>query len=85
LFAPLILLFYFMLIRPQRNRARQHQTLLQTLRVGDEVETIAGIFGTIRRMDEDTVWVEISAGTTVKMSRGAIRRKVVEETEDAES
>lgn len=84
LFVPLILLFYFMMIRPQRTRMRQHQTLLQTLRVGDEVESISGIFGTIRRMEEDTVWVEIAAGTTVKMSRGAIRRKVVEEAEDAQ-
>lgn len=79
LFAPLILLFYFMLIRPQRNRARHQASLLQALQIGDEVETIGGIFGTIRRMQEDVLWLEISAGTTVKISRGAVRRKIVEE------
>lgn len=81
LFIPLILLFYFMLIRPQRTRMRAQQQLLQTLEVGDEVETVAGMFGTIKRMDEQTVWLEVAPGTVVRMNRSAVRRKIVEESE----
>ncbi|MHB8512511.1 MAG: preprotein translocase subunit YajC [Actinomycetota bacterium] len=72
---------YFLMIRPQQKRRREFMSLLASLEVGDEVETIAGIFGTIRRLDDDHAWVEVAAGTTLKMSRGAIRRKIVAEEE----
>lgn len=55
--------------------------LMRTLEVGDEVETVAGIFGTIRRLDEDTIWLEVAPGTTLRFSRGAVRRKVIQEEE----
>lgn len=80
----LVVVFYMFMIRPQRNRMRQHQELLQAIDVGDEVETIGGIYGTIRGKDEDAFLVEISPGTTVRLSRGAVRRKVWQE-EDQES
>ena len=82
LFLPLIVLFYFMLIRPQKTRQRQQTELMKALGVGDEVETIAGIFGTVSRADDDFIWLEIAPGTTVKMTRGAVRRKVYAETDD---
>ena len=87
-FLPIILLvvvFYFFMIRPQRNRMRQHQELLGALDIGDEVETISGIYGTIRATDDDTFSIEISPGTTVRMSRGAVRRKVWQEEEEESS
>jgi preprotein translocase subunit YajC len=85
---PIILIFgamYFLMIRPQRNKQRQFMELLRSLEVGDDVETVAGIFGTIRRLDDDTAWVEIAPGTTIKMSRAGIRRKVVSESENESS
>ena len=82
----MLVVFYFILIRPQRNRMKQHQQLLGTLDVGDEVETIAGIIGTIRAKTDDEFLVEIAPGTTVRMSRGAVRRKILEpEEEEQES
>jgi preprotein translocase subunit YajC len=80
-FIPLILVFYFLMIRPQRARMRQHQELLGTLEVGDEVETIGGIFGTIRTKSDDEFQLEVSPGTTLRISRGAVRRKVYQEEE----
>lgn len=80
---PLLLLvglFYALMIRPQRRRVQDQAALMRSLEVGDEVETVGGIFGTIRRVGEDTLWVEISAGTTVKVSRSAVRRKIVKES-----
>ena len=72
----LIVVFYFFMIRPQKNRMRQQQELLSNLGLGDEVETIAGIYGTIRALDDDTFMIEVSPGTTVRMSRAAVRRKI---------
>lgn len=83
-FLPILLIFgamYFLMIRPQRNRQRQYMELLRSLEVGDDVETVGGIFGTIRRLDEENAWVEIAPEITVRMARAGIRRKVVAETE----
>lgn len=84
LLAPLVLMggvFYFLLIRPQRTRARQQQSILQSLEVGDEVMTAAGMFGTIIEIDEesDIVTIEIAPGTNVRMLRRAISQRFVED------
>ena len=75
---------YFLMIRPQQKRRKQFMDLIKSLEVGNEVETIAGIFGTIRRLDDDHAWVEVAEGTVLKMTRAAIRRTVtVDEGSDA--
>jgi preprotein translocase subunit YajC len=84
LFVPLILLFYFLAIRPQRTRARQQQELMKAIEVGDEIETIGGIFGKVVRGDDDFLYLEISPGTTVKVSRGAVRRRVYEPADEGD-
>ena len=81
----LVVVFYFFMIRPQRNRMRQHQELLSALGLGDEVETIGGIYGTIRSMDDESYMLEVSPGTTVRVSRGAVRRKVIQPGEEETS
>ena len=81
----LIVVFYFFMMRPQRTRMRMHQELLRNLGVGDEVETVGGIFGTIRGADDDSFQIEISPGTTVRVSRGSVRRKIYEEEETPSS
>jgi preprotein translocase subunit YajC len=83
---PLVLLggvFYFLLLRPNRTRQRQQQSLLESLKVGDEVMTAGGIFGTLKDIDEedDTVTVEIAPGTEVRMLRRAIAQRLVDEPE----
>ncbi|HEX9712707.1 MAG TPA: preprotein translocase subunit YajC [Actinomycetota bacterium] len=78
-FLPLILLFWFFLIRPQRQRMKQHQSMISEVSVGDEVETVAGMYGRITDMADDVLWCEIAPGTVIKMSRAAVRRRIVEE------
>jgi preprotein translocase subunit YajC len=75
--------FYFLLIRPQRNRQRQQQAVLASLEVGDEVMTSGGIFGTIVEIDEDEgiLTVEIAPGTRVRMVRQGIAQRFVEDDE----
>jgi preprotein translocase subunit YajC len=84
---PLVLLggvFYFLLLRPNRTRQRQQQSLLESLKVGDEVMTAGGIFGTLKAIDEedDTVTVEIAPGIEVRMLRRAIAQRLVDEPEE---
>src|SRR4029450_6577427 len=80
--------FYFLLIRPQRNRQRAQQALVASLEVGDEVMTSGGIFGTIVDIDDDegVVTVEIAPGTRIRMLRQGISQRLgegeVEEEDD---
>ena len=69
-------LFYFLLIRPQRTRQRRQAELLSTLEVGDEVQTIGGIFGTIEFMDESTAVLQIEGGGRIRVARQALAGKV---------
>ena len=80
LLLPLLLMggiFYFLLIRPQQRQRRKQAALLQSLEVGDEVQTIGGMFGTIRSLDDDRAIIEIAPGVEVSFLRGAIARKLV--------
>jgi preprotein translocase subunit YajC len=82
---PLILifgLFYLMLIRPQRRRAQQHQSLVNALEPGDEVVTIGGLYGTVTSLDDDDVELEVSPGTTLRFVKSAVARKVTEDVAD---
>ena len=74
-FLPLILifgLFYAFMIRPQRQRQRRQQALLGELAVGDEVQTTAGMFGSIVQLSDEFAWVELAPGMTIKMLRRAV-------------
>jgi preprotein translocase subunit YajC len=77
----LIVGFYFLLIRPQRNRQRAQQALVASLEVGDDIMTTGGIFGTIIEIDDDegTVTVEIAPGTRIRMLRQGISQRFVED------
>lgn len=84
--AVLIAVFYFLLIRPQKKRVEQHQKLIASVDVGDEVVTIGGLFGTVTAMGEDDFEMEPSPGTRLRFVKSAIARRVTEDltTEDEE-
>jgi preprotein translocase subunit YajC len=66
------LLFWLIFVRPQRRKQTQQQQMLSDLRVGDEVLTAGGIYGTVSKIDEDQVTVEIAPKTEVRVARRAI-------------
>lgn len=68
----LVVLFYFMLIRPQMKRGKEHKEMLGKLAKGDEIVTTGGLAGTVREIGENFVTVEIAEGVSVKMQRSAI-------------
>jgi preprotein translocase subunit YajC len=77
------LLLYLIVVRPQRRRQSQQQQMLSELKVGAEVLTAGGIYGTITHLDEDEVTVEIAPQLEVRVARRAIA-VVVQEPEEAE-
>lgn len=76
MFLPLILIFvvfYFLLIRPQQKKAKEHRAMLGDLRRGDRIVTSGGIIGTITRVIGDTeIAVEIADGVKVRVLRGMV-------------
>ncbi len=68
----MVVLFYFMLIRPQQKRAKEHQNMLANIKRGDSVVLSSGILGKIVRVEDKEVGVEIAQGVTVKVVKGMI-------------
>jgi preprotein translocase subunit YajC len=77
---------YFVMIRPQKRRMQAQRELLNQLEVGDEVVTAGGIFGTIVDIDDDddVITVTIAPGTNIRMLRGGISRRLVDEEDTYE-
>jgi preprotein translocase subunit YajC len=77
-YQPLILMgamfaiFYFLLIRPQQKKSKDHRQMLSNLRKGDRVVTSGGIHGRITGMDDATLTVEIAEKVRVKVARGNV-------------
>ena len=72
---PLIIIFaifYFLLIRPQQRKAKQHKQVLESLQRGDRVVSSGGLHGVITGLTEDTVTMEISPKVRVRVSRGSV-------------
>ena len=69
-----MVIFYFLLIRPQQKRAKQHRELLASIRRGDKIVTSGGLTGTVVKVsdDVDTVDVEIAKGVKVQIVRAMI-------------
>jgi preprotein translocase subunit YajC len=74
-FLPLIIIFaifYFLLIRPQQRKSKQHKQVLASLKKGDRVVSSGGLHGVITGLTDDVVTIEISPKVRVKVSRGYI-------------
>ena len=65
-------LFYFVMIRPQRKRQKEHREMTQELRRGDRIITIGGIYGQIESISEDSIVIKVDSGTTIRMTRNSI-------------
>lgn len=82
-FLPIILMFavlYFLMIRPQQKKAKEHKALLEALSKGDEVVTQTGMAGRITRVGEEFVTVEIAENVEIKMQKGAVSAVLVKGT-----
>lgn len=68
-------IFYFLLIRPQRKRQREHQELVKKLKRGDKVITAGGIHGKIRKLGEEYAILEVEDGGRLKISRSSVAKR----------
>ena len=74
-FIPLILIFlifYFLLIRPQQKKQKEHKVLLDSIQRGDEILSSGGILGKVIKVDNDKLTVEISKGVNVSIIRSTV-------------
>lgn len=68
----IFVLFYFMLIRPQNKRAKEHRDLVSKLQKGDEVATSSGILGRVVNLDDQYLKISIAEGTEITLQRNAV-------------
>ena len=68
----MFVIFYFLLIRPQQKKVKQHKEMIASLRKGDKVVTAGGIHGTISNVSDNTVTVEIAPKVRIKVQKGSI-------------
>ena len=62
-------IFYFLLIRPQQKKAKEHRALLDSLKKGDQVVTAGGMHGKISSLDDQVVTLEVAPGVNVKINK----------------
>jgi preprotein translocase subunit YajC len=65
-------IFYFLLIRPQQKRAKQHKQLIESLKIGDQVVTAGGIHGKVAAIQDTVVTLEIATGVKIKINRSSV-------------
>lgn len=81
-FVPLLLIglifvaMYFLMIRPQRRRLREQQTMQRSISEGDEVLTTSGVYGFVTAIDGDIMWLEIAENVEIRIAKGAISKVV---------
>ena len=72
---PLVLMFvvfYFLLIRPQQKKQKEHRNTLASLKEGDRVLTGGGLYGTIRKIKDDVLTIEIAENVRIKVNRAYV-------------
>ena len=77
-FAAIFAIFYFLLIRPQQKRAKAQKEMNSNLNKGDEVITDAGIYGTILKVGENAVTIEIAPKVSIRIVRARISERIKE-------
>lgn len=70
----IFLIFWFLVLRPQKKQLESHQKFINALKKGDKVVTAGGLFGTVKSVDNKVVELEISRGTKIKISRQKIQQ-----------
>ncbi len=77
----MLVLFYFLLIRPQQKRMKQHKAMVESLKRGDSVITSSGIYGRITSIEGNVLTVEIAKGTNIRILKSYVGGVANEQTE----
>ena len=71
-FIIIFVIFYFLIIMPARKKQKQHQNMIAALKGGERVITSGGIYGTVTRVMEDRIEIEVSKNTTIQVTKPSI-------------
>ena len=72
---PLVLMFvvlYFVMIRPQMKKTKEHRAMIDALAKGDEVATAGGLLGKVRKLGESALTLDVAAGVEIQLQRSAV-------------
>jgi len=83
--APLLLIFYFFIIRPQNKKQKETQKMIDALKKGDKIITIGGIHGVISSTKEKTVIVKVDDNTKIEFSRSAVASVMADKVEKTDT
>lgn len=81
-FGLIFLIFYWLLIRPQRKEKERHEQMISGLKKGDEITTVGGIIGTIVHLSDDRVTVKTGDNTRLIIERGKVSQLARDESKD---
>ena len=73
----MFMIFYFVLIRPQKKKQDEARKMVEELKEGDTIVTLSGIHGTVKKLKEDTIMLQISDNVRIKINRSSIGTKKV--------
>ena len=71
----MVVIFYFIMIRPIRQREKKHDEMVSDLEKGDQVITAGGIYSTIEKVDENSVVLRVESGATIRVTKGGVIQK----------
>ncbi|AYE36503.1 preprotein translocase subunit YajC [Borrelia turcica IST7] len=80
-FVPVIAIFWFLVISPQRKEEKKKKEMIQNLKKGDKVLTVGGIFGIVKKISDTEVVLELSATSDVKFAKTSIEKVISEKVE----
>jgi len=72
---PLVLMFvvlYFVMIRPQMKKQKEHKAMIEALAKGDEVATVGGVLGKVSKLSDSSVTLEVASGVEIQLQRSAV-------------
>ncbi len=64
--------FYFLMVRPQRKREKEHEQMVRGLQKGDQVIAAGGIYGQIESISDDSIVIKVESGVTIRVARGSV-------------
>ena len=82
MFVLIVVIFYFVIYRPQKQQREKHQALISQLKKGDKVVTSGGIWGTVTNVGKETVTLQVAENAKIKVARDHILRVRGDESDD---
>ncbi|UPA18116.1 preprotein translocase subunit YajC [Borrelia puertoricensis] len=81
-FIPVIAIFWFLVISPQRKEEKKKKDMIKNLKKGDKVLTIGGIFGIVKKVNDSEVVLELSPTSEVRFIKNSVERVILDEVKD---